>query len=590
MPTRRRGSVLLAVFVVAVFIGTAIAVSSSIHRAAAPAPSLSPPGPSSVPVRGAAPALAPVSGWTNVQPPGPPPGLFYPNLAYDPVDHYLLLFGGCGSVTCGTPSSQTCEYQGGTWTQLFPSVSPPGREEAMMTWDGTDGYVLLFGGRGAAGTLSDTWAFSGGNWAPISPTASPPARSYGTLAYDPADGYSVLFGGFTCFTPCDTWTYAHGAWTHLNLSTAPVERYGASMTYSSEIPGLVLYGGVGGGGYLSDTWTFHAGAWTDTGTSGPPQRSDAQMAYDPALSAVILFGGDYVTLSNFPGVTYQDTWEYQGGAWTQLTEHTSPGARFEGNLAYDGEAGSLVLTGGCGPSGCPYSDTWVYGIGATVSVTTSPISCGSITLAGTVVPNGHTVAVSEGVYALNTTACSHHILNSVSAGGGVTIDPSETWLNVSAPGSVTLQFVIASYSVSFLVTPYACTVVSVNSTAEANNATALLPYGSYNLTAPACTGWAFRGWIVAGGVNLTSGNRSTTTFALTGNGTVWAVYGPPPPSTSSSGTLGGVPVLDLVALGLLAAAAVILAVGILTRRRRPGPPPPSLTPPYPEVPEEPPAG
>jgi hypothetical protein len=75
-----------------------------------------------------------------------------------------------------------------------------------MVDDTYDGYLLLFGGEGLAGNLTDTWSFVNGAWSKLTPAASPPSQ-YSPLgvAFDAADNSVALLGSAP--SPALTWTY-----------------------------------------------------------------------------------------------------------------------------------------------------------------------------------------------------------------------------------------------------------------------------------------------------------------------------------------------------------------------------------------------
>ena len=74
------------------------------------------------------------------------------------------------------------------------------------------------------------------------------------------------------------------------------------------------------------------------------------MAFDPATGQMILFGG-------FDGSGFQnDTWNWDGTTWTQLTPATSPSARFEASMAFDPATGQMILFGG--ENSGVLGDTW----------------------------------------------------------------------------------------------------------------------------------------------------------------------------------------------------------------------------------------
>ena len=92
-----------------------------------------------------------------------------------------------------------------------------GLDEAVMTWDAKDGYVLLFGGaRSGTAASADTWSFIHGTWTNMTHSIAPPARYGGVLAYDAYAGYVVLFGGQSPSSPYilgDDSIYVGGTWS-----------------------------------------------------------------------------------------------------------------------------------------------------------------------------------------------------------------------------------------------------------------------------------------------------------------------------------------------------------------------------------------
>jgi len=132
------------------------------------------------------------------------------------------------------------------------------------------------------------------------------------------------------------------------------------MVYDSTHNQDVLFGGTSGqtGAALNDTWTWDGTAWTQQSpTTSPPVRYSATMAYLPGVG-VVLFGGD-----NGSGTSLSDTWVYNATTWTQVTG-TGPGARESASMAYDAALGKIVLFGGLELSGGSevgrYSDTWTF--------------------------------------------------------------------------------------------------------------------------------------------------------------------------------------------------------------------------------------
>lgn len=514
-------------------------------------------------------ASTPGAGWTDTGAPTAPPGLFYPSLASDPVDGYVVLFGGCTAVICSTPSAATWEYFQGRWSELSPVKSPPARQEAVMVYDPADHYVLLYGGQGASGPLTDTWSFRGGEWTQLFPRANPGDRVDSSLTFDSADGYAVLFGGYTCNATCGTWTYHGGTWAAINTSGAPPMRYGGAMAYDVDLGKVLLFGGTStGGAILGDTWEYVAGTWSPLG-SGPAQRSDAAMAYNSVLGVILLFGGEYITLSNFPGVTYNDTWEFGATGWSQLAAPGAVPSEYEGGLALDPADGSDVLFGGCGGGGCPASQTWMFGAEASVLVVTDPGTCGSVDLAGTHAANGATLDLPVGVYALSASTCDHYALTALNGSGGVVTDYLGDAANVSSQGAVTATFSPIAYDIRVVVDPASCGHVTVGNVSVAPGGSALLAYGPYPLRAPGCSGEDFSAWSTSGhNVTITGDNAASTTVEVAGNGTLTLTYRAASSSASvPGGSILGLP--TLVWLAIAVAAAIVVVAVVARPRRRP---------------------
>jgi hypothetical protein len=264
-----------------------------------------------------------------------------------------------------------------TWTQLNPATSPAGREDAVMAGDPATKQLVFFGGGNEGVFLNDTWSWTGTTWTQLSPVTSPSARAGGVLAYDNATSQLITFGGRTTTGSLgDTWSWTGTTWTQLSPVTSPSARNGYMMAYDPATRQLVLFGGgAGPNSSQSDTWVWTGTTWTQLSpTTSPSGRTCSMMAYDPATKQLLLFGGDSATSVNRQ--LLNDTWVWTGTTWTQLSPATSPSARFGGVMAYDPATSQLVLFGG-GASftgTLKLNDTWAW-TGTTwskLSPTTSP--------------------------------------------------------------------------------------------------------------------------------------------------------------------------------------------------------------------------
>ncbi|HTT25541.1 MAG TPA: kelch repeat-containing protein, partial [Thermoplasmata archaeon] len=256
------------------------------------------------------------------------------------------------------------------WSLDNISASAPApRQLFTMAYDPTDGYVVLFGGGNVnSGTFyNDTWTFRNGSWNELFPAVSPPARRSAVMTWDAADGYLVLFGGLYFD---DTWTFVGGNWTSrtaavINSSNTPSTRWNAQMAYDPGTSSVILFGGcdqLACAGSTNDTWSYAAGTWTNVtapGAAAPSVRGTSTLVWYPPDSALLLFGG-----STPAQTVLGDTWEYGSSGWVQLTPATSPPARGDQWTVYDSVTSQLLLFGGLeysvSPSAYAVGDTWTY--------------------------------------------------------------------------------------------------------------------------------------------------------------------------------------------------------------------------------------
>lgn len=68
------------------------------------------------------------------------------------------------------------------WTKNSPTTSPSPRSRHGLAFDAARGRTIMFGGQNAAyEQLDDTWAWDGSTWTELKPKVSPPARSGHTM-------------------------------------------------------------------------------------------------------------------------------------------------------------------------------------------------------------------------------------------------------------------------------------------------------------------------------------------------------------------------------------------------------------------------
>jgi hypothetical protein len=347
--------------------------------------------------------------WSTLSPPQSPSGLQYASEAYDADDQTVVLFGGLESN--GSVSGATWIWNGTTWSQAAAQISGPQPSQgAAMAYSPTLHQLILFGGLGADGSvLNDTWAWNGQSWyqeASGQPASGPAAREGASLAAD-ANGDLVLFGGTGTSgggsadsaasvgsaatgdpvvpaaepptpdapaptdtpassdapAPSDTPTAAEVP-TSADTPTpsnAPAPAQPTAALPVAAGPGNVTDASVSGGATtFDDTWEWDGTAWSQTGQSNPPPaRTDASLTWDASINETILFGGSATPLSG--GATpLDDTWAWSANGWSQLNPSDVPPARYDALSSAAGGLSSDVVAGGLAGSGSVNDDIWSF--------------------------------------------------------------------------------------------------------------------------------------------------------------------------------------------------------------------------------------
>src|SRR5581483_879725 len=107
------------------------------------------------------------AGWTELGG-RQPPAWYGSSMAFDPRTRTDVLFGGWLTPN-NTGSDETWLWNGETWAEAHPAVSPPPLIGASMAFDGQLGVVILFGGDMSTtdAALASTWEWTGTTWAQL---------------------------------------------------------------------------------------------------------------------------------------------------------------------------------------------------------------------------------------------------------------------------------------------------------------------------------------------------------------------------------------------------------------------------------------
>lgn len=327
-------------------------------------------------------------------------------MAYDPQTGYVLAFGGLTSPAqaergplCppptgfpGCPLNDTWAFQNGSWARLHPTCDQTNGTNVtsytcaplfggpdLMVYDAHDHYVLMTDyfvsyQSYASGFVVPTWLFENGSWvrdyAPsvLHPSVRMDPAGLGGLAYDAADGVVVGFGSGTnglSLWPGSgayqdpvanntTWTYSNYTWTQVAVNaTAPPPSFDPAMSYDSPDGYVLLYGGwnytcaahfynssacvTESVQTFNDTWAYHDGTWTNlSGGTTPASLGGARLVDDPGDRTVLQSGGWNCSAG---------TCEYPGGGWFCQTENSS----------------LLPVWNPCPDAGTAGSSTWAWG-------------------------------------------------------------------------------------------------------------------------------------------------------------------------------------------------------------------------------------
>lgn len=263
--------------------------------------------------------------------------------------------------------NETWTWNGTDWTNtaatLFDAAGPlPGRSQQITTYDGYN--VVLFGGQGGASgqVFNDTWTWNGTAWTKRAPV-NPPFGRYGAKAGFVSGVGTVMFGGFggagNGVYLNDTWVWDGSGltWTQKVLANgaSPSARVTHAMAAGPSY--ILLFGGcLSNGQFLNDTWKFDGTAWTQLApATSPSVRGNAAMAYDSVHGKWVLFGG--VNEYNY----LPETWQFDGTTWAKSAPALSPSGRQGAQMCFDTNTNKTLMFGGISATdNYPSDGTWTW--------------------------------------------------------------------------------------------------------------------------------------------------------------------------------------------------------------------------------------
>ena len=293
-------------------------------------------------------------------------GLF----VYDSLQDRLVVYGGYlatrGAVDPTNPDPKTYAWTANGWS-VIATMGPRSRDEVAFGYDGRDGSILMFGGRGEGNTrdslgrtvripFRETWRFAKGSWTLVDSTG-PNAQASPQGAFDAARGKFVVFGGRIQDAngrrfPSETWEWDGQRWSRFD-APGPPGRSGHVMAYDPKAKRIVLHGGSNGPTPLTDTWLWDGQRWELAASDGP--RSLYGAATAGIDSGIVMFGGH--TMGSVP----QTTWYWTGRSW-QIIANDGPRGRTFNVLTTDRRHRRIYLLGGTveggGDFAAPYPELW----------------------------------------------------------------------------------------------------------------------------------------------------------------------------------------------------------------------------------------
>jgi len=248
------------------------------------------------------------------------------------------------------------------WRRLFPAEAPLARWLHGMAHDSVRGRTYLFGGWDGTLTtiLPDMWEWDGRAWLRLFPSPIPSPRRGPAMAFDTARGRTLLYGGMGAKSLGDTWEWDGKTWHALAPPSAPAPRWTPALAYDPVHRNHVLFGGWDDAAQaaLDETWTWDGGAWTRRQPAARPKaRFYHALAGDGRRGRVLLFGGVD------PGPPYAylgDTWEWDGADWIEFRPTVSPPPTARHAMAFDEARGRVVLCGGNGEGFALQPETWEW--------------------------------------------------------------------------------------------------------------------------------------------------------------------------------------------------------------------------------------
>ena len=250
-----------------------------------------------------------------------------------------------------TAGTDVWEFDGIDWQRFQPPTSGgPSR----LWWDDQLGRVLRIQDAQSPPAPASLLGWNGATWDLLaSVPAAPQPLGAGSWTFDATRRLGVWYLGDN--NRSDTYEWNGLAYVQ-RAASGPTPRTGQSMAFDRWRNETVLFGGLVGAAVGNDTWIWNGSAWSEQrGVPSPPARCSATIAFDSHRNRVLLFGG-----SLGGPAALNDTWEWDGWAWVAAYALTSPPPLAAAAMVFDSNRNRFVLFGGIDGNGNPGNQTWTW--------------------------------------------------------------------------------------------------------------------------------------------------------------------------------------------------------------------------------------
>jgi len=350
------------------------------------------------------------------------------DMAYDPVDGYLVLFGGY-DFKSGFDQNYTYTYAGGAdygnnWVNISandavcsPGCTPVGRDGPSITWDAQLGAVFMTGGfnNSLDSVYNDTWTFLGGHWHKLTPAAPATFTPMlgGALAVNSTDIGVFMVGGFRAGAPGpdygsqDEWVFETPPQATLTEAPHPID-LGTAVTFTA--------------GWVAGTGTGWYAGWNLSYGNGHSSVVRAAAGQNSSTAYTKAFPYTYAGAGTFTAnATWSDFFYISSAKSTvSLTVNPALVATITASATTITAGGAVTFTtdptGGSGT----YTYAWSFGDGSTSTAQGPP---------------AHTFA-KAGKYAVNLTV-TDSLGAAVKSNVTITVNapPPSTGFNLGSTGT-----------------------------------------------------------------------------------------------------------------------------------------------------------